>query len=299
MARGRLRRLASIPSFWLGAAGVALLIGAAVFAPVLTAHDPSYQYRDIGKSATGDPLGPGGPFILGTDKHGRDYFSRLLYGARVSLTVGIGANTIAVVFGTLVGLTAALVGTARVPIRLGRWRGRLALPVESILMRITDVVLAFPVLLLALALVGIIGRSFGLVVAVVALFLWTPVARMVYGRVVSLKEREFVEAARAIGVPPVRIALSHVFPHLVPVLLVYGALGISAAILFEATLSFLGQGVPPPAPSWGTMFQENIDYYSSDPRLTMIPGLAILVTLLSFNLLADALRTAIDPFENR
>ena len=260
-----------------------LLVGSAIFAPLLTSHDPAFSYRRDGLTANGDPLGPGGAFILGTDRQGRDYFARLVYGARVSLGIGIGANLIAVSLGLAVGLVAGYAG------------GR----VESLLMRTTDVMLAFPVLLLSIALVAVVGASFWLILAIIALFLWTPTARIVHGRVLSIKEHEFVEAARAAGATPARIVLRHVLPHVMPVIEVYAALGIAAAILFEATLSYLGVGVPPPTPSWGSMINEHISYYATDPRLVALPGLAILFTILSFNLLADALRAASDPFHVR
>jgi peptide/nickel transport system permease protein len=290
------RRLRRKPGFWLGGGGVVLLVFAAVFAPVISAHDPLSSYRDIGLTAGGDPVAPGGPFVMGTDQLGRDYFARLLYGARVSLSVGIGANLVAVFIGVMVGATAAYAGSPVVRLGLGRWRLDLKLPVESLLMRTTDVLLAFPVLLLAIALVAIVGASFWLVLIVIAAFLWTATARVVYGQVLSIKEREFVDAARAVGVSPWRVLRRHILPHVWPVVIVYAALGISGAILFESALSYLGVGVPPPAPSWGLMISEHITYYATDPRLILLPGLAILLTILSFNLLGDALRDALDPY---
>ena len=270
------------------------MLGAAG-APVLAPHDPAYGYRDVGLTLTGDPVGPGREFILGTDRLGRDYLSRLLHGARSSLLAGMGANFVATLIGLVIGSVAAFAGSMYLKVPVGRRSFSVTIPVESLLMRLTDVTLAFPALLLAIALVAIIGPSLLLVVAVVALFLWPTTARIVYGRVLVLKEREFVEAANALGVPGYRILARHILPHVWSVVLVYAALGISAAILFEANLSFLGVGVPPPAPSWGTMIGDHISYYATDPRLIVLPGLAIMATILAFNLLGDALRDALDP----
>lgn len=162
-------------------------------------------------------------------------------------------------------------------------------------MRITDVLLALPALLLAIALAAVVGPSMVLVTTVIAALLWTTTARIVYGRVLDLKRREFVDAAEAIGVHGWRILWRHVMPHVVPVVVVYATLGIATTVLFETTLSYLGAGVPPPTPSWGSMLAEHVSYYASQPRLVLLPGLAIMVTILAFNLLGDALRDALDP----
>jgi len=296
-SRSRFRRaLLRNPAFWLGAIGTLVVVAAAVFAPLITSHDPNFAFRKEGLTAAGDPVGPSALFPLGTDDLGRDYLSRLLYGARTSLTVGIGANLIATLIGVTIGSIAAFAGTPRIRIRFGKRTFRIPLPIENVLMRITDAVLSFPVLLLAIALVAIVGPSLGLVIIVIAAVLWTPIARVVYSRALVIREAEFVMAARAVGVRPARILTKHVMPHLLPLIVVYATLGIASTVLFEATLSFLGVGVPVPAASWGGMIIEGIGYYLTDPRVVVLPGLAIMITILSFNLLGDALADAFDPY---
>ncbi len=284
------------PSFWIGLGMVILIVLAAVFAPILAPHDPDQQYRREGLNAHGDPIGPSPGFPLGTDLLARDELSRLLYGARMSLTVGIVANVLATIVGVIVGSVAAFGG--RRVLRIGPRRGpaiRIGIPIEAILMRLTDAVLSFPVLLLAIALVSIIGPSLPLVVVVIAGVLWTGVARIVYGRMTVLRESDFVMAARAVGVPTGRIVTHHVLPHLSSIIVVYATLGIASTVLFEATLSFLGVGIPLPAATWGQMIAQHLGYYDSDPRLVILPGLAIMITILAFNLLGDALADALDP----
>ncbi len=282
-------------SFWAGGAVVVALIALAAGANVIAPYDPNFAIRGSGLMPNGDPVGPSAEFLLGTDRLGRDYWSRLLHGARTSLTVGIGANVVATIVGTLVGSVAAFAGSPTFRVgALGRARS-FAVPVETILMRLTDVVLSLPVLLLAIALVAIIGPSLLLVTIVIGGLLWTTTARIVYGRMRLLRELEFVVAARALGASSYRILWRHVLPHVVSLIVVYATLGIAAAVLFEASLSFLGVGVPPPAASWGVMISEHAGYYRTDPRLLMLPGAAIMLTVLSFNLLGDALRDALDP----
>jgi peptide/nickel transport system permease protein len=284
------------PSFWIGLAMVVAIGLAAIFAPVLAPHDPDQQFRRDGLNAHGDPIGPSPGFPLGTDLLARDELSRLLYGARMSLTVGIVANLLATIIGVFVGSAAAFGGT-RV-LRIGPRRGpaiSIGIPIEAMLMRLTDAVLSFPVLLLAIALVSIIGASLPLVVFVIAGVLWTGVARIVYGRMTVLRESDFVMAARAVGVPTNRIVTHHVLPHLSSIIVVYATLGIASTVLFEATLSFLGVGIPLPAATWGQMIAQHLGYYDSDPRLVILPGLAIMITILAFNLLGDALADALDP----
>jgi peptide/nickel transport system permease protein len=291
------RALRRNPNFWVGALGVVMIVGAAAFAPFLTSHSPDQQFRREGLTARGDPVGPNSTFPLGTDKLGRDYWSRLVYGARTSLTVGIGANLLATVIGVTVGSVAGFAGSPSVRLPLGRRRSvNISLPIEPLLMRITDAVLSFPALLLAIALVAVLGPSLGLVIFVIAAILWTGIARVVYSRVLVIRESDYIQAARAVGVGPRRILTRHVSPHLISIVLVYATLGIASTVLFEATLSFLGVGVPPPAPSWGGMIFEHIGYYKSDPRVVILPGLAIMLTILAFNLLGDALADALDPY---
>jgi len=289
------RHLRRNPTFWIGAIGVTLIVGAALFAPLIAPHDPNFQYRGEGLTPGGDPLGPTAKFPLGTDKLGRDELSRLLYGARTSLTVGIVANSLAIFIGVVVGTTAAYSRGRRIRLSAGGRGPSVPIPLETILMRTTDVVLAFPALLVAIALVAIVGPSLGLVIVVIALVLWTATARVTYSTSLVVLSSDFIVAATAIGVSDKRMLVRHLLPHLVPIIIVYATLGIAAAILFEATLSFLGVGVPPPAPSWGGMIIEHVGYYRTDPRVVALPGLAIMATILAFNLLGDALADALDP----
>jgi peptide/nickel transport system permease protein len=283
------------PSFWIGLTGVILIIGAAVLAPILAPHDPDQQFRITGRTPGGDPVGPSALFPLGTDALARDYLSRLLYGAQASLTVGIGANLLATIIGVAVGATAAFVGTPKLRIAFAGRTSEIGLPVEGLLMRITDAILSFPALLLAIALVAVIGASLGLVIVVIAAVLWTGIARIVYSRVLVIRGAEFIVAARALGIGELRILLRHVLPHVLSLVLVYATLGIASTILFEATLSFLGVGIPPPGASWGREISEGLGYYITDPRLVILPGLAIMATILAFNLLGDAFADALDP----
>jgi peptide/nickel transport system permease protein len=288
------------PAFWLGGAEIAVLVFIAVLAPVLSPHDPNVGDLQAGLSLQGDPLGPGGAYLLGTDRLGRDYLSRLLFGTRTSLIVGIGANALATLLGVFVGATAAYVGDRSFRLRIGSRRTfTLPMPIESLLMRATDVMLSFPTLLLAIALVAVLGSSLLLVTVVIAGVMWTGVARIVYGRVMIVKQRDFVEAARALGASGVWLFFRHILPHVLSLIIVYATLGIAGTVLFEATLSYLGVGVPPPSPSWGSMIADGVGYYASDPRLVLLPGLAIMITVLGFSLFGDALRDAMDPATSR
>ncbi len=262
----------------LGSAIVLLFVVVAVFAPALAPHDPTTQFQD-GLSPLGAPLAPNAKFVLGADDLGRDLLSRLIYGARVSLTIGVLANALAVVIGVAIGAVSAYAGGI----------------VGTVLMRLTDITMAFPVLLFAIALIAITGPSLTNVVVVIAVLYWTTIARVVHGMVLSLKEREFVEAARALGATGPRILLLYILPHLVSVIVVYTTLGIATTVLVEASLSYVGISVPPPQATWGNMINEAQNYYHSDPWMMMFPGLAILVTVLGFNLLGDWLRDTLDP----
>jgi len=254
------------------------VVVAALFAPLIAPFSPTEQFFE-GLSLEGAPLPPNGTYLLGTDLLGRDLLSRLLYGARVSLLVGLVANTAALLLGTLLGTLA------------GYLRGG----VGSAIMRFTDVMMAFPALLLAIALSAILRPSLWIVALVIALVNWVQIARVVYAQVLALSETEFVGAATALGARRGRILLRHLVPHLVPTMLVYGTLGISTTVLLEATLSFLGVGVQPPTPSWGGIINESQSYFFTAPWLVAFPGLAILLTAVSFNLVGDALRDALDP----
>lgn len=265
---------------------VILLVLVAVLAPVLAPHDPAEQFAE-GLTLDGLPVSSTLPesaqFPLGTDQNGRDLLSRIIYGARVSLTVGVLANVIAVSLGVLVGALAGY---------LGGWRG-------NSIMRFTDMMMAFPTLLLAIALVAVLRPSIWVIIFVIGAVYWTWIARIVYGAVSSLREREFVTAAVSMGAPTWRIVLRHLLPHLLPLVIVWASLGISTNVMLEASLSYLGIGVQPPTPSWGGMIQQGQSFYRAAPWLVIYPGLAIMLTILSFNLLGDGLRDALDPQQQR
>lgn len=255
-----------------------VFVAAAVFAPVLAPYNPSEQFFD-GLTPEGSPLPPSARFWFGTDTNGRDQFSRLLFGAQTSMLIGIVANGIAIIIGTALGLTA---GYAR------GWVG-------AAIMRFTDLMMAFPPLLLAIALAAVLKPGLGIVILVIALVNWVQFARIVYTETVALSEREYIEAARALGADTKRILLRHLLPHVFPTMIVYGTLGVATTVLLEAMLSFLGRGVQPPTPAWGMMIFESQSYFLNAPWLVFIPGAAILLLALAFNVLGDALRDALDP----
>ena len=257
---------------------VLALTAVALAAPWLAPYDPAQQFFD-GLTLEGAPLPPSARFWLGTDLLGRDLFSRLIYGARTSLMIGVAANSAAVALGALVGVIA------------GYLRG----PVGFILMRFTDLMIAFPALLLAIALAAIFAPSLWIVALVIALVNWVQVARIIYTETTGLAARDYIEATRALGAAWPRIVFRHILPHLAPILLVWGTLGIATTVLLEATLSFLGIGVRPPTPSWGGIIYESQSYFLTAPWLVFFPGAAILLLALSFNLVGDALRDAFDP----
>ncbi len=257
---------------------IAIFALAAIFAPVIAPYNPSEQFFD-GLTLEGSPLPPGWRFWFGTDTNGRDQFSRLLYGAQTSLLIGIVANGIAVAVGTALGLVAGYVRG---------WTG-------ASIMRLTDLMMAFPPLLLAIALAAILKPGLNIVILVIALVNWVQIARVIYTETVALSERDYIEAARALGAGNGRILLRHLLPHLIPTVIVYATLGIATTVLLEAMLSFLGRGVQPPTPAWGMMIFESQSYFLNAPWLVFIPGAAILILALAFNLVGDGLRDALDP----
>ncbi|MFZ5791734.1 MAG: ABC transporter permease [Pseudomonadota bacterium] len=263
----------------LAGLGVILVtVAVALLAPWIAPYDPFEQFFD-GLTLEGAPLPPDAKFWLGTDLLGRDLLSRLVFGARTSLLIGVAANGAAVVVGALLGATA---GYAE------GWLG-------AAIMRFTDLMMAFPALLLAIALAAIFAPSLWIVALVIAMVNWVQIARVVYTETRALAQRDYIEATRALGAGPIRILLRHILPHLVPTVLVYATLGIATTVLLEATLSFLGVGVRPPTPSWGGIIFESQSYFLSAPWLVFFPGAAILLVALAFNLVGDALRDALDP----
>jgi peptide/nickel transport system permease protein len=257
---------------------IAFLALVAAAAPLIAPYGPAVQHFE-GLTLEGAPLPPNSQFLLGTDLLGRDLLSRLIYGARTSLVIGIVANGIAVSIGAFVGIVA------------GFFRGFVA----NVLMRFTDLMMAFPALLLAIVLAALFRPSLWIVALVIALVNWVQIARVIYTETRSLTEREFILAERAIGAGRTRILVHHILPHIVPTIIVWGTLGISTTVLLEATLSFVGIGVRPPTPSWGNMIFENQSYFITAPWLVFFPGVCILALALAFNLVGDALREVLDP----
>ncbi len=276
--RGAFARLIRRPRAAFGLTVIAIMVFAAVFAPWIMPHDPFEQSFD-GLTLEGAPLPPGGEFPLGTDLLGRDLSSRLILGTRTSLIIGVLANGIAVLFGAGIGVTAGY---------FGGWIG-------AVLMRFTDLMMAFPALLLAIVLAAIFQPSLLIVALVIAMVNWVQMSRVIYSETRSLAEREFIQVQRSIGSGHLRILFRHLLPHLLSSIVVFGTLGISTTVLLEATLSFLGVGVQPPIPSWGNIIFENQTYFTTAPWLVFIPGAAIVLLALSFNLVGDALRDVLDP----
>jgi len=272
------KRLARDKLALAGIVVVAVTVLVALLAPWLAPYDPAEQFFD-GLTIEGSPLPPSARFLLGTDLLGRDLLSRLIFGARTSLLIGVVANGVAVLVGTLLGAAA------------GYLRGA----VGGAIMRFTDLMIAFPALLLAIALAAIFAPSLWIVAMVIATVNWVQIARVVYTETVGLSERDYIEATRALGAGPLRVVLRHILPHLLPTVLVYATLGIATTVMLEATLSFLGVGVRPPTPSWGGIIYESQSYFLSAPWLVFFPGAAILLVALAFNLVGDALRDALDP----
>ena len=266
-------RLATVAAFL-----IVLLVLAAIMAPWLAPYPPEETFFD-GLTLEGAPLPPNARFWLGTDLLGRDLLSRVIFGAQTSLIIGVVANGVALALGTLVGVTAGF---------LGGWVG-------AVLMRFTDLMMCFPALLLAIVLAAIFTPSLWIVAMVIAMVNWVQIARVVYTQTMSLSQRGFVEAVRSLGAGPTRILWRHIVPHLMPTLIVWGTLGIATTVLLEATLSYLGIGVQPPTPSWGNIIFENQSYFATAPWLVFIPGAAIVLMAVAFNVLGDALRTALDP----
>ncbi len=276
--RGFWVQLRRLPRAWIGAALVGLVILAAIFAPLVAPADPLKQFRD-GLSPNGVPLGPSVEFPLGTDSLGRDVLSRMLYGARVSLLVSVIAN-----------VTAAVIGTG-----LGLYAGYFSGAIDWIIMRFIDVLLAFPAILLALAIGSVWQRGFGTVVAILTIVTFPALVRLVRSQVLNVRERVFVESARALGATNWYIILHHILPHTITVTVVWTTLSFANTVLVEAALSFLGVGIPLPNASWGNMINEGQSRYRIAPWLIIVPTVAILITTLGFNLFGDAVRDALDP----
>jgi ABC-type dipeptide/oligopeptide/nickel transport system permease subunit len=257
-----------------GLSVVLVLAFLAVAAPLVTAYDP------YGMNLDDQFLKPSAEHWFGTDRFGRDLFTRVVYGARISLLVGLVPSFITVFLGGFLGVLSGYVGG-----RTDFW-----------IMRLADVVMAFPSLLLALVVMYTLGASLFNIFIALSLVGWAGAARVVRSQVLSLKEMEFVEAARAIGVRDTVIMARHIFPNCLPALIVLFTLRIPEAIMFEASLSFLGVGAQPPTPSWGLLVSRGKEFLFSAPWVAILPGVAIFVTVLAFNFMGDGFRDAIDPY---
>lgn len=260
----------------LAMVGLAIVIGlflVAIFAPFLAPEDPTLQ------SLPDKRAKPGGKYILGADEFGRDILSRLIYGTRVALFVGIVSITIALFFGITLGTIS------------GYFEGF----ADNLIMRAIDILLAFPYLLLAIAVVSAIGP--GILNTTIAVGIWaTPgFARIVRASVITIKQADYIQAANALGASNARIIFLEIMPNFISPIIVYSTLYMANAILVEAALSFLGLGVQPPTPSWGLMVSSGRDFLLSAPHIATIPGIAIMITVLGFNLLGDGLRDSLDP----
>src|SRR5215813_13505009 len=269
------RRLLRRRSAFFGLIIIILLVLVALLAPLIAPFDPAQQ------SWTAIRKPPSAQHWLGTDESGRDLFSRVVFGARASLLAGIVSISIALALGVPIGLLAGYAG---------RW-------IDVLIGRITDAMLAIPFLILAIALAAFLGPSLNNAMIAIGVTTTPIFVRLTRGQVMAVKAEDYVEAARAVGNPPWRVALVHILPNILPSLMVQASLSIAAAIIAEAALSFLGLGQQPPEPSWGSMLNAAQRFLGSAPWMALWPGLAIFLTVLSFNLLGDGLRDAFDPRE--
>lgn len=254
---------------------IILLVIVALLAPLLAPYDPNQGNLRL----RSDP--PTAQHIFGNDDVGRDILSRVMYGSRIALIVGLGATSIAVTIGVLVGAMAGYFGGV----------------VDFILSRLVDTLMAFPIMALLLTLSTVFGPSLRNVVLVIGLTFWASYARVIRAEVLSLRERDYVLAARASGAGSARIILRHIVPNAIAPVIILASLAIGSVIIFESALSFLGMGIARPTPSWGTMLSDGREHIRNYPHIVVAPGLAIAFTVLAFNLIGDGLRDALDPRE--
>lgn len=260
-------------SAMIGSFIVLLLVLCAVFAPIIATHDPYEMNMENSLLDAGE-----GGHLLGTDQYGRDLYSRLIYGARVSLLVGFSSVLISMVIGVTIGLISGY---------YGGW-------IDKFFMRVVDIFLSFPVILLAIALVAALGPGIENVILAIGIVYWTNYARVIRGNVLAIKEEEFIQAAKTIGSSDFRIIFMNILPNTLSPIIVVATLGLGVAIVSEATLSFLGLGIEPPEASWGWTLSFGMKYIRETIHLSLYPGLAIVITVLGFNLLGDGIRDLTD-----
>jgi len=259
---------------YIGLAIASVVIFVAIFAPYLATHDVTAQNLELRFAE------PSAAHWFGTDSLGRDIFSRVLFGARISLQVGITVVAVSAFIGIIIGAIAGF---------YGGWIDRL---LSGYLF---NVFLAFPGLLLAIALVAFLGAGLGKLILALCRIGWVGYARVMRGQVLKVREYDFVQAAKALGASNMRILVTHIMPNAIQPLIVQASLGMAGSVLSEASLSFLGLGIPPPAPSWGTMIEEARNYFATYPHTLFFPGVAIALTVLAFNFIGDGLREYLDP----
>ncbi len=280
--RRAIRALAQRPLAITGLAVLVVLIVCAILAPLLAPHDP---YDQVLAHRLSPPFWePRGStdYLLGTDGVGRDVLSRLIFGARISLALGFTCSILSSILGVGLGLLAGLRG------------GRLG----AAIMRVADVQIAFPFLVLAIAVIAVFGANFVTLVVILSVFGWVQFARLVRGDVLAVKEKDYVEAARAVGASELHVALRHVLPNVLSPVIVIWTFTLAQVIIVESALSFLGFGVQPPTPSWGSMLSDGRNYLDTAWWLGIFPGLAIMLAVLAVNFLGDALRDVLDPRAN-
>lgn len=263
------------PKALFGLMMLALLVAAGLFAPWLAPFDP--QHQNLMMALT--PPQPAGPHLLGTDHVGRDLLSRIIYGARVSLLIAIAVVGFSGIVGVVLGVVSGY---------FGRW-------VDSVIQKILEVFWAFPPLLLAIAIVAFLGQGLAVVILALASQRWIPYCRLARAETMTLREREFVVAARSLGAGHIRLLRRHILPNVLPSTIVVATFAMATAIISEAALSFLGLGVPPAIPTWGGMLADARSYISTSWWMALFPGLCIFVTVLGINLLGDVLRARFDP----
>lgn len=257
---------------------ILLIFIIAVFAPLLAPYSPIATFKD-GLTKIGAPVAPCPKFPLGTDDLGRDVLSRLIYASRISLEVGIIAALVSITIGTILGVIAGYRGGA----------------VDIFTMRVTDVMLAFPFLLLVILIVSILKPSVTVIFIVIGISGWANIARVARGQTLSVVQNAYVEAARAAGAKSWRIIIRHIIPNIMGPVIVFGTLRVGNYVLMEGALSYLGVGVPPPDPSWGSMIYTGQQYYQTAPWLIFFPGLMLTLTVIGFNLVGDGLSDALNP----